>query len=182
MVAALGKVALAAFGVADRVRTEAASTVRALQARGTAVYMITGDNRRAAATIAAELGIAADNVFAEVTPAGKASAVQELAASCKRLDGGAVMMVGDGINDAPALANADVGVAVGAGTQVAIEAADVVLVRSDLHAVAVTLDLSRVVFARIRLNFAWAIVYNLVLIPAAAGVFYPFTRMRLPVS
>lgn len=128
--------AVAAFAIADQVKPEAAGVIGALQARGMQCHMITGDNWRTARTIAAQLGIG--NVMAEVLPAGKSARVAELQAG-----GAAVAMVGDGVNDSPALAAADVGIAVGRGTDIAIEAADIVLMRSDLDDVLTALDLSR---------------------------------------
>jgi Cu+-exporting ATPase len=136
--------------------------------------MLTGDNWATARAVAARLGIR--HVSAEVLPAGKAARVAELQAG----GGAAVAMVGDGVNDSPALAQADVGVAIGRGTDIAIEAADYVLMRSDLDDVLTALDLSRATFNRIRLNYAWALGYNLVAVPVAAGVLYPPLHFQLP--
>jgi P-type Cu+ transporter len=138
-----------------------------------AVHMITGDNWRTARSISEQLGIV--NVSAEVKPDGKDAAVRALQGRNH-----AVAMVGDGVNDAPALAAADVGIAIGSGTEVAVETADYVLVRSDLEDVAVALDLSRKTFARIKQNYGWAMVYNVLMVPVAAGVLYPSLHMDLP--
>ena len=137
------------------------------------VHLLTGDNWATARSIAERLGIA--NVSAEVRPDGKAAAVREL-----RSAGRVVAMVGDGVNDAPALAAADLAIAIGSGTQVAIEAADFVLVRSDLEDVVVALDLCRATFRRIQLNYFWAMAYNVAMVPVAAGAFFPATRLQLP--
>ncbi len=149
--------------VADTVKEGAREAVVALGAAGVEVYMLTGDNRRTAVAIAHELGIEAGRVVAEVLPEHKADAVAEL-----RERGLTVAMVGDGINDTPALARADVGIAMGAGTDVAIEAAEVVLIRDDPRDVVTALDLSRATMRRIRLNFVWALGYNALGIPVAA--------------
>ena len=133
--------------------------------------MVSGDTRKAAEAIARKLGI--DHVEAEVLPKGKAKIVEALKAQ------GAVAFVGDGINDAPALASADVGVAVGTGTDVAIEAADVVLMGGDPAAVVTALDVSRKTMGNIRQNLFWAFAYNAALIPVAAGVFYPAFGVQL---
>jgi Cu+-exporting ATPase len=119
------------------------------------------------------VGIAA--VYAEVLPAGKADLVRQL-----QSDGTVVAMVGDGINDSPALAAADVGMAIGAGTDIAIEAADCVLIKSNLEDVITAVDLSRTTFRRILLNYVWAVGYNLLGIPIAAGLLYPGLKLRLP--
>eukprot|EP00123_Amoebidium_parasiticum_P010202 comp19952_c0_seq1/m.24292 comp19952_c0_seq1/g.24292 ORF comp19952_c0_seq1/g.24292 comp19952_c0_seq1/m.24292 type:complete len:1066 (-) comp19952_c0_seq1:692-3889(-) len=164
---------VAMVAVADTLRPESRVVVDALRARGVETWMVTGDNRRTAAAIAAQVGIR--RVFAEVLPAEKASKVKELQA-----DGRVVAMVGDGVNDSPALAQADVGIAVGAGTDVAIEAADFVLMRSDMRDVVTAFDVSRVVFRRIKINFAWAYGYNTLAIPFAAGILFPFGIMFPP--
>ncbi len=153
-------------GVADEVKEGSAEAVRSLRGRGVRVVMLTGDNRTVADAVAREVGI--DEVMAEVLPDQKAAAVSSLQAEGLR-----VAMVGDGINDAPALAQADVGVALGTGTDVAIEAADVTLMRGDLRSVPEALALSKATMRTIRQNLVWAFAYNVVLIPVAAGVLYP---------
>ncbi len=163
---------LGVLAVADTVRPEARTTVTALRKMGIKVWLVTGDNQRTATAIAKQLNIV--SVIAGVLPGQKAHVVTELQQA-----GEIVAMVGDGINDSPALAQANVGIAIGAGTEIAIEAADMVLVRNHLHHVVAALDLSRSVFNRIRLNFFWAMGYNLCLVPIAAGVLFPFTHMRL---
>ena len=180
------------IGVADPIQPEAKSTVEALHKMGVDVWMCTGDDEVTALAVAHKVGIDEANVCAGVKPAGKADLVtrlqkRERQQSSQRRDKrdrhhqrGMVAMVGDGINDAVALARADVGIAIGAGTEVAVEAADMVLVRSSLHDVVVALHLSRVVFRRIRWNFVWAMGYNLLALPFAAGVFYPWIQWRLP--
>lgn len=154
------------IAISDQIKPEASATVRALHKMGILTWMVTGDNTRTASAIAGRIGI--DHVFAEVLPSNKIKKVQELQAK-----GHVVAMVGDGINDSPALATADVGIAIGAGTDVAMEAAAIVLVRSDLRDVITAIDLSRHTFNRIRLNYMWAVAYNLLGIPLAAGVLVP---------
>lgn len=153
--------------VADTVKTEARQTVQALHDYGLGVIMLTGDNRNTAEAIAAELGI--DEVYAEVRPEDKAEKVKKLQSGNRRIG-----MVGDGINDAPALAIADVGFAMGSGTDVAIETGDVVLAGGSLRAVVRALDVSKKTMKTVRQNLFWAFCYNTLLIPVAAGILYPF--------
>eukprot|EP00928_Gymnodinium_smaydae_P035064 TRINITY_DN24735_c0_g1_i3.p1 TRINITY_DN24735_c0_g1~~TRINITY_DN24735_c0_g1_i3.p1 ORF type:complete len:579 (+),score=73.15 TRINITY_DN24735_c0_g1_i3:205-1941(+) len=166
------------IGLQDVTKVEAAATVAALEAMGVKVWMLTGDNRRTAHAVAMELGLDANRVIAEVKPHQKAEQI----AAIQKMDGGStrVGMVGDGINDSPALAQADLGIAIGAGADVAIEAADMVLVNSNLTDVLLAIDLSRRVFRRIRCNLFWALGYNTLGIPLAAGLFYPLIQTMLP--
>jgi Cu2+-exporting ATPase len=159
--------ALAVFVVADAVREESAEAVRRLHAQGIEVIMMTGDAEPVARAVAEELGI--DTVFAEVLPEQKAAKVKEVQARGKR-----VAMVGDGVNDAPALLTADVGIAIGAGTDVAVEAGDVVLVRSDPRDVPRIIALSKATYRKMIQNLWWAAGYNIVAIPLAAGVLAPW--------
>ena len=163
---ALDGVVEGVIGVEDALKDESAAAVAALRDRGIEVVMLTGDNARTANTVAAALGI--DRVIAEVLPSDKAEKVQEIMA-----EGKTVAMVGDGINDAPALAQADIGIAIGTGTDVAMEAADVTLVGGDLRGVPAAIELSRATMRVIRQNLFWAFAYNVALIPVAAGVLYP---------
>lgn len=172
---ALDGMVVGVLGVADVSKPEAHSTIRALRALGLDVWMLTGDSRTTAEALADAFDIPKDRVMAGVLPRDKAAKVAELQAL-----GQCVAMVGDGINDSPALAQADLGVAIGTGTQIAIEAADLVLIRGDLHDLVVALDLAKVVFRRIQYNFLWAILYNIIAVPYAAGVWFPWTHMLLP--
>ncbi|RLO07560.1 hypothetical protein DYB28_000134 [Aphanomyces astaci] len=165
---------VALFGISDAARPDAKATVAQLHARGMAVYMVTGDNRRTAHWIAEQVGIPVHHVMAEVLPSNKVAKVQELQAA-----GRVVAMVGDGINDAPALAQADLGIAIGAGTDIAMETAQMVLMKSALKDVVVAFDLSQTIYRRIQINFVWAMGYNIVLLPLAAGVLYGF-RIQIP--
>ena len=163
---ALGGVVEGVIGIEDALKPESAVAVAALRGRGIEVVMLTGDNARTARAVASAVGI--DSVMAEVLPSDKAESVQEIMA-----EGKTVAMVGDGINDAPALAQADIGIAIGTGTDVAIEAADITLVGDDLLGVPTAIDLSRATMRVIRQNLFWAFAYNVALIPVAAGVLYP---------
>jgi Cu2+-exporting ATPase len=166
VVAAVDGRAAAIIGIADAARPSSAAAVAALHDLGVEVVMLTGDNAATAGRIAAQLGI--DTVIAEVVPGDKAAKIVELQA-----EGRTVAMVGDGVNDAPALAQADVGIAIGAGTDVAIETADLVLMRSDPLGVAVALRIGRGTLRKMRQNLGWAIGYNAIALPIAAGVFEP---------
>ncbi|GIG70086.1 heavy metal translocating P-type ATPase [Phytomonospora endophytica] len=172
MYVAAGEHALGVIAVADPVRESSRPAVGALHAAGVTTVMLTGDQRGTAAAVARAIGI--DTVIAEVAPEDKARHIAALQKS-----GATTAMIGDGVNDAPALALADVGVAIGAGTDVAVEAADVVLVRSDPADVAAAIDLARAVRGKIKQNLFWAAIYNLLAIPVAAGVLYPATGVLL---
>ena len=157
---------LGLIAIADAPRPSAMAAVAKLRERGVEVAMLTGDNEGTARRIAAELGI--DMVLADVLPGQKAEKVKELQAKGKK-----VGMVGDGVNDAPALTQADVGFAIGAGTDVAMESADVVLMKSDPYDVVGAIELSRATLRKMHQNLFWAVAYNVIAFPAAAGVFYP---------
>ncbi len=164
--------AVAAIALADSVRVDAADAIQALHECGVETSMISGDNQATASAVAARVGIV--NVIAGVLPDQKAVRIGELQSK-----GQTVAMVGDGINDAPALAQADVGIAIGAGTDIAIEAADMILVRNDTSDVARALELSRATMRTIRQNLFWAFAYNVVGIPIAAGLLYPWSGLLL---
>ncbi|WAO86536.1 Hypothetical protein NCS54_00381400 [Fusarium falciforme] len=170
---------VAALSISDPIRREAVAVIRALTARGTQVWMLSGDNATTARAVAQRVGIPASNVFAEVLPSDKAAKIASLQASLHARGSttrrAMIAMVGDGINDSPALTTADVGIAIGSGSDVAISSAAFVLATSHLAAVVTLLDLSRAVFRRIRVNFAWAVVYNMIAVPVAAGCLYPIT-------
>ena len=157
---------LGIIAIADQVKPTSAAAIRELEALGVGTVMLTGDNERTAQAIQKQVGV--DQVVAGVLPDGKDAQVQLLARD------GKVAMVGDGVNDAPALARADVGIAIGAGTDVAIESADMVLVRNDLMDVAAGIQLSRATMRNIKQNLFWALFYNVICIPVAAGVLSPF--------
>ncbi|MFA4913923.1 MAG: HAD-IC family P-type ATPase, partial [Burkholderiaceae bacterium] len=170
--AAIGGKLAAIIAVADPIKPSTQKAIAALHALGMKVVMITGDNRHTAQAIARQVGL--DDVIAEVLPEGKVQAVRQLQAKHGRL-----AYVGDGINDAPALAQADVGLAIGTGTDIAIESADVVLMSGDLNGVPHAIALSRATIGNIRQNLFWAFAYNAALIPVAAGVLYPFNGWLL---
>jgi P-type Cu+ transporter len=154
------------IAVSDRLKPGSAEAIRQMQEMGLDVIMLTGDRKEVAEAFRKQLGLR--SVMAEVLPADKEQKIAALQASGKK-----VMMVGDGINDAPALARANVGVAIGAGADIAIETADIILMRSDLNDVLSAIRLSRAVLRNIRQNLFWAFFYNVLAIPLAAGVFYP---------
>jgi len=175
----------AALSISDPIRPEAPHIIRALESRGTRVWMLSGDNPTTAAAVAQQIGIPRDQVIAGVLPTGKADQIKYLQSTLKARKGrnsesstrrAVIAMVGDGINDSPALAMADIGVAIGSGSDVAISSADFVLVKSDLWTVVTLLDLSKIVFRRVKFNFGWALVYNVIAVPVAAGVLYPITN------
>ncbi|KAK0586396.1 hypothetical protein LWI29_006270 [Acer saccharum] len=161
--------------ISDPLKPSAREVISILKSMDVQSLMVTGDNWGTAKSIAKEVGIETENVIAEAKPEQKAEKVKDLQASEFT-----VAMVGDGINDSPALVAADVGMAIGAGTDIAIEAADIVLMKSNLEDVITAIDLSRKTFTRIHLNYIWALGYNLLGIPIAAGVLFPSTRFRLP--
>ncbi|KJZ78621.1 hypothetical protein HIM_02012 [Hirsutella minnesotensis 3608] len=172
----------AILAISDPIRPEAGGVVKALQDRGTQVWMLSGDNVTTAQAVAQRVGIPTSNVLAEVLPSEKAAKITYLQATAhadrvtnrgrEHSRRAMVAMVGDGINDSPALTTADVGIAIGSGSDVAISSADFVLATSSLPAVLTLLELSRVVFRRIKVNFGWAVVYNMLAVPIAAGCLY----------
>src|SRR5437588_2536612 len=173
MLVAMNGQAVGLIAVADRVRATSRETIAQLKALGIQVAMLTGDNRRTGEAVGRELGI--ERVFAEVLPADKANYVRQLQG-----EGLFTAMVGDGVNDAPALAQADLGIAIGAGAGVAIETAEVVLMRSDPLDVLAAIRLSKATVTKMKQNLFWAAIYNVIAIPVASGVLYPFGILLRP--
>ncbi|KAF2459868.1 copper-transporting P-type ATPase [Lineolata rhizophorae] len=181
----------AIFAISDPLRPEAGPTVQALQKHGVAVWMLSGDNPTTARAVGAQVGIPSDNIIAGVLPDQKAEKIEYLQRSLEKRNSSrspfssirrnrqstkahaTVAMVGDGINDAPALATADVGIAIGSGSDIAMSSAAFILVSSHLTSLITLIDLSRAVFRRVWFNFGWALIYNVVAMPVAAGVLYP---------
>ncbi len=163
---------LAVIGIADAIKPSSMSAVKSLKKMGLDVWMITGDKERTARAVAEKIGI--ENVLSEVLPVDKADKVKEL-----QNEGKVVAMTGDGVNDAPALAQADVGIALGSGTDVSVETGEIVLVRDDLMDVVAAIKLGKKTMVKIRQGFFWAFVYNMALLPIAAGLFYPFFGLAL---
>lgn len=166
----------AVIGLIDKPRPEAAFTVKTLTNMGIDVYMLTGDNSRTARVVASDIGVKPEHVFAEVLPEGKKDCVESLQKKNKKT----VAMVGDGVNDSIALAQSEVGIAIGAGANIAVEAADIVLMNSKLTDVIAAIDLTRTIYNRIRWNFVWALGYNTLAIPIGAGAFYSLMDVVLP--
>jgi Cu+-exporting ATPase len=161
---------LGIIAISDKIKENAKTTVQNLREMGIESYMVTGDNEKTAKVIGKEVGILENHVFSNVLPEKKA----EIVKSIKENAGGYVEFIGDGINDAPALSTADVGIAVGSGTDIAIESGEVVLMNDDLKYVTGFVKLSKRVLKQIKLNLFWAFAYNSILIPVAAGALYSY--------
>jgi len=175
ILAGINDTACAVLGIADEIKPEAPDTVRYLKKLGMDIWMVTGDSKRTAHAIAGQLDLPDDRVIAEALPTSKIEQVRKL-----QQEGKIVCMVGDGVNDAPALAEADVGISMGTGSDIAAEASDMVLVVGNVAGTCTALHLSRAIFRRIQLNFAFSMGYNIFCIPLAAGVLFPFFHVRLP--
>ncbi|MFX1528723.1 MAG: heavy metal translocating P-type ATPase [Promethearchaeota archaeon] len=165
------------IGIADKVKDQAPYALEKLREKGLEIYMLTGDNIQTALSIGKELNFDSNHILAEILPNEKALTIKKIQESAEKVK---VAMVGDGINDAPALAQADVGIAVGSGTDVAIETADIVLMRGDLRNVVAAINLSQKIYRKMITNLFWAFIYNIIGIPLAAGLLYAFTGFFLP--
>eukprot|EP00536_Pseudo-nitzschia_multiseries_P011329 jgi/Psemu1/289625/fgenesh1_pg.379_\ len=165
----------AVLGIADEIKEESPDTIRYLRGLGMDIWMVTGDSKRTARAIARQLDLAEDRVIAEALPNSKIDQVRKL-----QREGKLVCMVGDGVNDAPALAEANVGISMGTGSDIAAEASDMVLVGGNVAGTCTAIHLSRAIFRRIQWNFAFSMGYNVICIPLAAGILFPFFQMRLP--
>ncbi|POS84493.1 hypothetical protein EPUL_004925 [Erysiphe pulchra] len=171
------------FAITDQIRPEAPGVIEVLKEKGIGVWMLSGDNKITADRVGSQIGIPAENIIADVLPEQKAERIEILRRTLINPDNflwrqncNLIAMVGDGINDYPALNAADVSIAIGSGSDIAITSADMVLVNSDLRSLITLLDLSKFIIFRIKLNFGWALVYNLVALPVAAGALYPIAR------
>ena len=172
MILAVGKKIVGVIAVADVLKENSKEAVDILHKMGKSVAIITGDNKRVGEAIAKQLGI--DRVLAEVLPQGKSDEIKKL-----QQEGKIVAMVGDGINDAPALAQADLGIALGSGTDVAMETGEIVLIKDDLRDVVKAMDISKYTLSKIKQNLFWAFFYNIIGIPVAAGILFPLTGWLL---
>jgi Cu+-exporting ATPase len=172
VIAVVNNTVHAVIAISDPIKPTSKEAIESLKAKGLTVIMVSGDSRRGAEAVAKEVGI--DEVIPEVLPSQKADLVRKF-----QRQGKGVAMIGDGINDAPALAQADVGIAIGTGTDIAMEASDVTLIRGDLRSAMTAIQLSRRAMRTIRINLFWAFIYNVLGIPIAAGVLYPFTGLLL---
>jgi len=175
IIAGINGTACAVLGIADEIKEEAPETIQYLKRLGIEIWMVTGDSKRTAKGIARQLDLPAECVIAEALPNSKVEQVRKL-----QQEGKIVCMVGDGVNDSPALAEADVGISMGTGSDIAAEASDMVLVGGNITGACTALHLSRAIFRRIQLNFVFSMVYNIIGIPLAAGVLFPFFHTRLP--
>ena len=175
IIAGINGTACAVLGIADEIKEEAPDTIQYLKKLGIEVWMVTGDSNRTAYAIARQLDLPAEHVIAEALPNSKVEKVKEL-----QQEGKIVCMVGDGVNDSPALAEADVGISMGTGSDIAAEASDMVIVGGNIAKTCTALHLSRAIFRRIQLNFVFSLVYNIIGIPLAAGVLFPIFHTRLP--